>query len=47
LREQIDWGFVRQQTASSPFAAAFLTLVEALGIAPARVIGRPGVITAA
>jgi hypothetical protein len=47
LREQVDWGFVRRQTASSPFAAAFFTLVEALGIAPARVIGRPGVITAA
>ena len=34
LREQIDWGFVRRQTAPSPFAAAFFTLVESLGIAP-------------
>ena len=34
LREQIDWEFVRDRTESSPFAAAFFTLVEALGIAP-------------
>jgi hypothetical protein len=34
LREQIDWDFVRAETAGSPFAAAFFTLVEALGIAP-------------
>lgn len=34
LREQIDWEFVTLRTASSPFAAAFFTLVEALGIAP-------------
>ena len=35
LREQIDWEFVRRPTESSPFAAAFFTLVEALGIASA------------
>jgi len=34
LREQIDWEFVRARTVSSPFAAAFFTLVESLGIAP-------------
>ena len=34
LREQIDWDFVRGRTESSPFAAAFFTLVESLGIAP-------------
>jgi hypothetical protein len=34
LREQIDWEFVRKRTAPAPFAAAFFTLVEALGIAP-------------
>jgi hypothetical protein len=34
LREQIDWEFVRSRTEASPFAAAFFTLVEALGIAP-------------
>jgi hypothetical protein len=32
LREQIDWGFVRARTAESPFARAFFTLVEELGI---------------
>jgi hypothetical protein len=32
LREQIDWSTVRQRTESSPFAKAFFTLVEALGI---------------
>jgi hypothetical protein len=34
LREQIDWEFVRSRTGSSPFAAAFFTLVGSLGIAP-------------
>jgi Nucleotidyl transferase of unknown function (DUF2204) len=32
LREQIDWESVRAQTESSPFARAFFTLVEELGI---------------
>ena len=32
LREQIDWGFVRERTGDSPFARAFFTLVEELGI---------------
>lgn len=32
LREQIDWEFVRSRSESSPFARAFLTLVEGLGI---------------
>jgi hypothetical protein len=32
LREQIDWEFVRERTASSPFARSFFTLVEELGI---------------
>jgi Nucleotidyl transferase of unknown function (DUF2204) len=32
LREQIDWEFVRARTAGSPFARAFFTLVEELGI---------------
>jgi hypothetical protein len=32
LREQIDWDFVRARTDSSPFARAFFTLVEELGI---------------
>jgi hypothetical protein len=32
LREQIDWDDVRERTSASPFAQAFFTLVEALGI---------------
>jgi hypothetical protein len=35
LREQIDWEAVRAQTAESPFAKAFFTLVEELGIVEA------------
>ena len=36
LREQIDWDQVRERTADAPFAAAFFTLVEELGVVPAR-----------
>jgi hypothetical protein len=32
LREQIDWDEVRAHTEASPFARAFFTLVEGLGI---------------
>jgi hypothetical protein len=32
LREQIDWSFVRERCGPSPFAQAFFTLVEGLGI---------------
>jgi hypothetical protein len=35
LREQIDWEFVRERTESSPFARAFFTLVEELGVVEA------------
>ena len=35
LREQIDWDFVRARTDSSPFALAFFTLVEELGVVDA------------
>jgi hypothetical protein len=34
LREQIEWDVVREQTKGSPFAKAFFTLVEELGIVP-------------
>jgi Nucleotidyl transferase of unknown function (DUF2204) len=34
LREQIAWGHVRERTSASPYARAFLTLVQELGIAP-------------
>jgi hypothetical protein len=32
LREQINWDYVRERTQDSPFAKAFFTLVEELGI---------------
>ena len=32
LREQVDWDDVRTRTEASPFARAFFTLVEGLGI---------------
>ena len=34
LREQIDWARVRRETAHSPFAEAFLVLLDRLGVAP-------------
>jgi hypothetical protein len=34
VREQIDWVALRDRTGDSPYAAAFFTLVERLGIAP-------------
>jgi hypothetical protein len=42
LREQIDWSFVRSRSDGSPFARAFFTLVEELGIVqtPAEIAGR-------
>lgn len=36
LREQIDWDAVRQRTRESPYAKAFFTMVEELGIVPRR-----------
>jgi hypothetical protein len=36
LREQIDWDFVRERTTESPFARAFFTLTEELGIVDQR-----------
>ena len=43
LREQVDWGRLRARVSYSPYAKAFFTLVEELGVAPPR----PGVHTAA
>ena len=37
LREQVDWAAVRERTADSPYAKAFFTMVQELGIVP-----RPG-----
>lgn len=34
LREQVDWRVLRAATEDSPYAAAFFTLVEGLGVAP-------------
>jgi hypothetical protein len=34
LREQIDWGQLRDRTAASPFARAFFTLADGLEISP-------------
>lgn len=34
LREQIDWEDLRRQTTDSPYAKAFFTLVDELGILP-------------
>jgi putative nucleotidyltransferase-like protein len=34
LRERIDWDDLRARTSASPFAKAFFTLVEELGIGP-------------
>lgn len=35
VREQLDWDNVRTRCDGSPYARAFLTLVEELGVAPA------------
>jgi len=32
LREQVDWAAVRDRTAANDFAAAFLVLLERLGV---------------
>jgi hypothetical protein len=34
LREQVDWDALRQRTAHSPYAKAFFTLVDELGVTP-------------
>ena len=39
VREQIDWDEVRRRCEGSPYAKAFLVLVEELGVAPARSAG--------
>jgi hypothetical protein len=42
LREQIHWGPLRQRTKESPYALAFFTLVEELGVASAEDLGGAG-----
>jgi hypothetical protein len=39
LREQIPWDAVRERTADSPYAMAFFTLVEELGLSERSVSG--------
>ena len=42
IREQVDWDEIRRRTNDWPYAAAFLTLVERLGVAaPARAAEPP------
>jgi hypothetical protein len=36
LREQVDWEDVRARTEHSPYAKAFFTLIEELGVLPER-----------
>ena len=36
LRERIDWLDVRRRTRDSPYAKAFFTMVEELGVVPRR-----------
>jgi hypothetical protein len=39
LREKLDWSRLREETAASPFAAAFFTLADGLGITLERAAG--------
>jgi hypothetical protein len=41
LREQVDWNEVERRTKHSPFARAFFTLGEGLGIVERRTVLRP------
>jgi hypothetical protein len=34
LREKVDWDDLRRRTETSPYAKAFFTLVEELGVLP-------------
>lgn len=42
VREQIDWPTLRRRAGASPFAKAFITMVEELEIAPAAARVRAG-----
>jgi hypothetical protein len=42
VREQIDWPSLRARTAGSPYASAFFTLCDELGIVPAGARGVRG-----
>jgi hypothetical protein len=42
LREQIDWGRVQREVARSPYAQAFLTLLDLLGVVSLAEASPPG-----
>ena len=42
VRERLDWDELRRRTSRSPYARAFFTLVEELGVAPASAPATPG-----
>lgn len=42
LREQIDWPRLRNRTANSPYAQAFFTLTDGIGISPGSAAGGRG-----
>jgi hypothetical protein len=42
LREQIDWGRVEREVAHSPYATAFLTLLDRLGVVSLAEASPPG-----
>ena len=41
VREQVDWPSLRTRTSASPYAQAFFTLVERLGVAPEDIARQP------
>jgi hypothetical protein len=41
LREQIDWNRVRRETEKSPYAEAFLVLLDRLDVVPSLELARP------
>jgi len=41
LREQIDWNRVRRETANSPYAEAFLMLLDRLDVVPCFTLSEP------
>jgi len=42
LREQVDWDMIERASAESPYAAAFLDLLDRLGIVPRAAAHSPG-----
>ncbi len=40
VREQVDWDDVRRRTEHAPFARAFFTMIEGLGVIERATAGR-------